>query len=236
MARQEQTSGDRHVRPHNLPGYIRPACALVLTLAWTIVACAQVNKGKEELEQFLGKVGDLPACAHASQESPFREGIYFPNHLATPAQQKEGLRSGQLVGLDPPPYIEIAADRLACPGRLEVRTMFANFAPNPDLPLFPAIQIPCFTEKGLRVRVRGNVKSTCDETLEDERKVTLFFVQKQNPLRLECDGCESIGLPKRWIYVGKRKAFPDDMSALKALYEYFGVPKIEDNKESGSNK
>ncbi|MGZ2747358.1 hypothetical protein [Burkholderia stagnalis] len=236
MSRKEHTSHDHHVCRDKFAEYIGLVSVLVLTLVWSVGACAQANQGRDKLERFLGKVGDLPACAHPSQKSLFREGVYFPIDLATPAQQEAGLKSGQLVGLDPPPYIEIAPNRLSCPGRLEVRTMFANFAPNLDRPLFPATQLPCYTEKGLRVRVRGTVKSTCDETQEDEKYVTIFLIQKKNPLHLECGECEPIGLPKNWIYVGKRKAFPDDMSALKALYEYLDPPNVEDNDHDKSNE
>lgn len=236
MNRKERNSHGNRVWRNKLVEYIGVVSVLVLTLVWSVGACAQANQGKDKLERFLGKVGDLPACAHPSQKSLFREGVYFPIDLATRVQQEAGLKSGQLIGLDPPPYIEIAPDRLACPGRLEVRTMFANFAPNLDRPLFPAIQIPCYTEKGLRVRVLGHVKSTCVETQDDEKYITLLLIQKQNPLRLECDKCEPIGLPKNWIYVGKRKAFPDDMSALKALYEYLGPPNIEDNDHGKSDE
>lgn len=210
--------------------YVRIIALLTLTLTWSVEVCAQASAQEQYLERYLGKMADLPACAHTTEESPFREGVYFPIGLTTQGQQEAALAAGDLKGLDPPPYIEIAPDRLSCPGKPEVRTMFGNFASDGARPNFPAFQIPCYTEKGLRIRVASHVKRTCEATQEDEDYVTLHFVQKQDPLRLECDDCAARAVPKTWIYAGKRKAFPGDMSVLKALREYLGPPNLEESE------
>src|ERR1700730_6834703 len=146
-------------------------------------------------------IGILVMCAaSASSSAPpddrqqIPEGIYFPAHMQTAAEMKKALARKLITTIEPPPYNEIGKDEAVHIGRPEVRTMFAGFGPR--APRFPTTQLLCMDHGRLRIRLHD--ANTCDEVESDDEDVTLHFVFKTSPSRLECLECESNALPRKW--------------------------------------